>query len=291
MNSIILIDDQQSFIDDFKNAAFAKGIIVAPKKSLEGLKELLPAYIHKYAAVVLDIKCLLTNNQQKEHASFITAALSYLDTTSPRFPRFILTGDESEFDTLKGYYTQEKMFIKKPDDQDRLLDELLKCVQNATPMRIKRENVEVFDAFERSLLPAHKEVTVLSIIERYDENKVTNFRGVIGDIREIHEEVYKSINARNKAVVPNRFLNGNGSPTFTNDFYKHLLGNPDSQNKYTPSTSPYQDSTISNHTKSIHSICSEYLHGTSRTKFQISSYTIKSLINSLMEMIIWSKQY
>jgi hypothetical protein len=58
-------------------------------------------YAHKYAAVVLDIKCLLKDNQAKEDASFITAALKYLDSTIPRFPRFILTGDESEFDTLK----------------------------------------------------------------------------------------------------------------------------------------------------------------------------------------------
>jgi hypothetical protein len=36
-------------------------------------------YAHKYAAVVLDIKCLLKDNQAKEDASFITAALKYLD--------------------------------------------------------------------------------------------------------------------------------------------------------------------------------------------------------------------
>lgn len=125
MSSIILIDDKQDFIEDFTNAAYAKRITVAPKTSLEGLKQLLPAYAHKYAAVVLDIKCLLRDDQAKEDAAFITAALKYLDTTIPGFPRFILTGDESEFDTLKRYYVDEKMYIKKPDDQERLLNDLL----------------------------------------------------------------------------------------------------------------------------------------------------------------------
>lgn len=291
MNSIILIDDNNDFIRDFTNEAFAKGITVSSKNSLKGLMGLLPKLAHKYAAVVLDIKCLLEDNQAKENASFITAALKYLDSQIPGFPRFILTGDESEFDTLKRYYTDEKMFIKKPDDQEKLLDELLLCVQNAEPLRIRRENVEVFDAFERTLLPANKEAMVINIIKRYNEKNSANFRGVIGDVREVHEEVYKSINARNKAVVPDRFINANGSPSFSGDFYKYLLGNPDHRNSFLPTTPVYQDSTISSHTKLIHSACSEYLHGTSRTGYIISSYTIKSLINSLMELIIWAKQY
>lgn len=291
MNSIILVDDNQDFIEDFKNQAFAGGITVAPANSLEGLQKLLPKYVHRYAAVVLDIKCLLKDDQAKEDPSFITAALKYLDSTVPRFPRFILTGDESEFATLKRYYTDERMFIKKPDDQQKLLDELLYCVQNAEPLRIKRENTEVFDAFDRSLLPANKEITVINIIKRYAETDTANFRGIIGDIRETHEEIYKALNNRNKNVVPDRYINGNGSPTFTGDFYKYLLGNPDHRNGFLPTSTVYQDSTISSLTKFIHAACSEYLHGTSRTGYPISSYTIKSLINSLLEVIVWSKQY
>ena len=291
MNSIILVDDDNEFIRNFTNEAYAKKITVAAKTSLEGLKQLLPAYAHKYAAVVLDITCLLRDDQAKEDASFITSALKYLDSTISGFPRFILTGDDSEFDTLQRYYTEEKMFIKKPDDQERLLNELLYCVQNAEPLRIKRENFDIFDAFERGLLPTNKEVTVLNIIRRYDEKDPANFKGVIGDIREIHEEVYKSLNNRNKAIVPDRYINANGSPSFSGDFYKHLLGNPDHRSGFAPTTPVYQDSTVSCHTKLIHSACSEYLHATSRTGFSISSYTLKSLINSLMEIIIWSKQY
>jgi len=291
MNSIIIVDDDQDFIRDFTNQAFAKSITVAPANSLEGLQKLLPKYAHKYAAVVLDIKCLLKDDQAKEDSSFIGSALTYLNSTIPGFPRFILTGDESEFDSLKRYHADENMFIKKPDDQERLLEELLYCVQNAEPLRIKRENTEVFDAFERSLLPANKEITVINIIKRYVESDPANFRGIVGDIRETHEEIYKALNNRNKNVVPDRYINGNGSPTFTGDFYKYLLGNPDHRNGFLPTSTVYQDSTISSHTKFIHGACSEYLHGTSKTGYPISSYTIKSLINSLLEMIIWSKQY
>lgn len=291
MNSIILIDDDNDFIRSFTNEAFAKGITVASKNSLEGLKLLLPAYNHRYAAVVLDIKCLLQDNQAKEDSTFIGSALTYLNSHIPLFPRFILTGDESEFDSLKKYHADEKMFVKKPDDQNKLLDELLYCVQNAEPLRIKRENAEIFDAFEQGLIPANKESTVINIFKRYNENDPANFRGIIGDIREIHEEIYKSLNNRNRNIVPDLHINANGSPSFSGIFYKHLLGNPDPRNRYNPTTTVYQDSTISSHTKFIHSACSEYLHSTSRTNYPISSYTIKSMINSLMEIIKWSKLY
>lgn len=43
MNSIILIDDNQVFINDFTSEAYARGITVAPAKSLEGLKRY---YLH-----------------------------------------------------------------------------------------------------------------------------------------------------------------------------------------------------------------------------------------------------
>ncbi|MDM1362494.1 hypothetical protein [Myroides marinus] len=291
MNNIILIDDNDEFIKTFTNEAYAKKITVSAQNSLEGLKKLLPKFEHKYAAVVLDIKCLLKDSQAKEDASFIAAALKYLDSTIPQFPRFILTGDESEFDTLKRYYTEEKMFIKKPDHQEKLFDELLFSIKNAESLRIKRENFEVFDAFEKSLLPANKETTVLNIIKRYDERDDTHFKGIIADIREIHEDIYKSLNIRNKNVVPDKYMNGNGSPSFTGDFYKYLTGNPNYKNNHIPTTTVYQDSTISSQTKFIHSTCSEYIHSSSTTNFSISSYTVKSLINSLMEMIIWSKSF
>ena len=291
MNSIILVDDDKKFIGNFTNDAYPAGITVAAKNSLDGLKQLLPAFAHKYAAVVLDIKGLLTDDQAKEDASFIASALKYLDSTIPGFPRFILTGDESEFEILKRYYTEEKLFLKKPDHQAQLLQELQYCVQNAEPLRIKRENPEMFDAFTAGQLPANKEQTLLNIFSNAEEANPANFRGIIGDIREMHEEVYKSINSRNKAVIPDQFINGNGSPTFIPALYRHLEGNLDRNNNYTPTTQPYQDSTISSLTKLIHGACSEYLHGSSKTRYQISKYSIKSLINGLMELIIWSKQY
>src|SRR5581483_4937308 len=183
-SSIILVDDDAQFVDSFKNEAFARGITVSPKSSLDGLKQLLPAYAHKYAAIVLDIKCLLKDDQTKEDASFITAALKYLDSTIPRFPRFILTSDESEFDTLKKYYTEEKMFIKKPNDQDKLLDELAYCVQNANLLKIKREHQPVFEIFDLGKMNDTAEQLLIEILTKgLEEKDYRQFKGILANVR------------------------------------------------------------------------------------------------------------
>ncbi len=60
------------------------------------------------------------------------------------------------------------MYLKKPDHQKKLLEELNYCVQNAEPLRLKRENYGVFEAFERGFLHASKEPTLINILKHYN---------------------------------------------------------------------------------------------------------------------------
>lgn len=290
-NYIIIVDDDPTFTKAFINEAAAKNINVAPKTSLEGLKQLLPNHAHKYAAVVLDIKCLIDDKQPKEDSNFIGAALAYLNTTVPGFPRFILTGDESEFNGVKKYHSSEQLFLKTPEDQETLLKELTGCIKNAVPLRVKRENPLPFEAFDKKLLPESKEVKLVNIFLAYEEKDTSKFKGILADIRELHEEIYRQVNARNKAVIRDSFMDGNNSPKFNSQLFKHLEGNPDHFNNHKLTTTPYMDSTMLATTKYIHSTTSEFIHSTSKTKYTITTYTLRALINALQEMIIWSKQY
>jgi len=290
-NNIILVDDDPTFTSVFVNEASAKKIKVAPKGSLDGLKEILPKFSHKYAAIVLDIKCVLNDAQVKEDATFIGAALTYLDSTLPGFPRFILTGDETEFEGVKKYHGSEKMFLKTPEDKEKLFKELEDCVKNAEPMRLRRENLALFEAFDQNKITSSKESIMLSLLTKMDEKDPSKFKGILGDVRELHEEIYKCLNKRNKSLIPNRFLNNNGGPAFTSDFYKHLIGNPTKASGFKPLGTVYQDSTINGLTRFIHAACSEYLHNSSKANYIISTYTIKTAINGIMELILWSKKY
>lgn len=289
MNKIVLVDDDAKFSTTFINLAATHGIIVTSLKSLEKLKQILPKFTSSYAAVVLDVKCLLVDDQAKEDESFIGAAISYLDSNVSGFPRFILTADDSSFDVMTNFHAQETVFIKDPDSIERLFRQLSSVCENSEILRIKRKNSKVFSIFESDKLEREDEVRLLEVLKSYDETDRVKFK--INLIRTIHENIYKSLNRRNLRIVPLKYLDSNGSPSFVQDFYNHLLGNPDKSNKHAPTTTVFQDSTIQSITRFIHSSCSEFIHDNSKTKYTISAYTYKALINALLELIIWSDGY
>lgn len=288
MNNIILIEDRQEFADQFIVEANSKNINTTHRRSFDGLQDILPKYSHKYAAVVLDIKCLIREDQEIEDASFIGTAMTYLDRTAPRFPRFILTGDDSEFENLKRYYADEKLFLKTPQDVQSLFRELQYCIDNSEDLRIKREHVSIFEIFENGWMDDQGEKQILKIIkEGLTISDPSKFKGICSDIRSMQERIYKTINANDKNVVPDSMIR-NGMIQF-NNLMKHLSGNP--TRPLNPTTTVYQNNTIDNIANSIYWSCGEYIHEDPNRSYFISDYTIKSLTGGLLELLLWSKQY
>lgn len=289
MNNVLLIDDRDDFAQGFVQEAKAFSIHTAHRKSFTGLKELLPQYQHNFAAVVLDIKCLLKEEQEKEDASFITVALSYLDQQIPHFPRYILTGDDKEFEKFKGYFKHEKVFLKTPQDLGKLLAELKHCVENSKILRLKRENLNVFQIFESGKMNNAAEIQLLRILENgLKETDYGKFKGILADIRSMQEGIYKSIRDRNSNVVPTNMFKANGMIRF-NDLMKHLNGNAIPPT--VPNRTVYQNSTVYQLANSLYWSCGEYIHEDPNRRYFISDYTIKALINNLLEILLWSKQY
>ena len=284
MNNIIFVEDQENFANDFITNAFSKGIYVKHCKSLNGLKSLLPKLEHKYIAVILDIKCLIDDDQEIENANFIGAAITYLDQNVPRFPRFILTGDDTEFESLSRYYTSEKLFLKTPQELENLFRDIADCIKNSEYLRIKREFWTVFEIFENGLIDNQGEKQLLNIIKTgVSEKNALQFKGILADVRSMQELIYKTINSRNTDVVPNAMFKSNGMLKF-NELMKHLSGNLNPQ--YQPTSTVYQNNTIANLAKTLYWSCGEYIHEEPDRAYFISDNTIKALLYSLLEILL-----
>jgi CheY-like chemotaxis protein len=170
--SILLIDDQESFKEDFKMMAQAKGYNIAWGRSLSDLVEKLTDLNLKIVAVVLDIKCLIDNEQKIEREDFIGEALTYLNRSYPDLPRAILTGDELALDGLKRFFRSENedIYKKEPVDIENLfnrLDEHSKDHQNRILSQNEKELKELLSKnegkhleFKSSLQYCTKENTV-----------------------------------------------------------------------------------------------------------------------------------
>lgn len=289
MNNVLLIDDREDFAQSFTQEASSRTINTAHQKSFNGLKSVLPKHEGKFAAVVLDIKCLLKDDQEIEDASFITVALSYLDQHLPNFPRFILTGDDLEFEKFKGYFKHEKVFLKTPQDLEKLFVELKFCVDNSETLRIKRNNLSVFQIFSSGKMNDAAEAQLLNIIKDVTaEEGFAKFKGILANIRGLQEGIYKSIRDRNPAVVPPNMFQPNGMIRF-NDLMRHLNGNvfPPA----TPTRTVYQTPAIYQLANSLYWCCGEYIHDDPNRTYFISNYTLKALMNNLLELLLWSKQY
>lgn len=122
---ILLIDDKEDFKNDFKTIAQRNNYGLAWGKSHEDLVEKLPQIHLEITAVILDVKCLMTNDQEIERADFIGSALSYLNRKFPDIPRMILTGDEKALESIIYLHqNNEDIYKKEPEELKRLFTKL-----------------------------------------------------------------------------------------------------------------------------------------------------------------------
>ena len=293
MNKILIVDDDVIFVDKFNQRALKNGFELFEANSLEQLRIKIKEVEHKIGAVILDIKCLLTDDQIIEDRAFISQALSFLDINYRHMPRVILTGDTNEFDNLQTLYSQEKLFLKQPEGFEELFKVLEKLCDNSVNLKIKKEYSDIFEIFEQGLMNNSQEVQMLNILKNLDEQDSSKFGGILRDIRAMQEAIYKKINQKDKAIIPDDMFESNGKIIW-NKLMKHLIGRTSETNciqQRIPVTSSYKNQTIFNFADSLYWSCGEYIHEDTNRTYMISNYALKSLIYNLLELMIWAKSY
>lgn len=121
--ALLLVDDKEDFKDTFQTLAQRKGYKIAWAKSFEEMERKIPELHKKITAIILDIKCLITNDQEIENEDFILKALLFLQAEYKDLPRVILTGDEKAFDFSR-FVKDELVFRKDPEDIEKMFDKI-----------------------------------------------------------------------------------------------------------------------------------------------------------------------
>lgn len=119
---IILIDDEPAFVDSFNLKVQKNGFKLVAGKSLEGLKRELAKFEHRTVAVILDVKCLLNDEQEIESPDFIGAAINFMNQNYPHIPRLILTGDDKAINGVRYIFNAdtEDIYSKNLKDIDNM---------------------------------------------------------------------------------------------------------------------------------------------------------------------------
>jgi hypothetical protein len=287
MNSILLIDDRIDFIEAFTADCAAKGFALYSKRSLEGLKELMPAIHHKISCVVLDIKCLHTEDQEIEDPSFLQSALTYLDQNFPKFPRLILTGDDKEYDQIKKYFVDEDIYLKTPVDKDRLFTKIRFYVDNSDELRIRRLNPEPFEAFKEGIIQDTKASILINLIRieesgQFQKNDFTSIRDLFEDIL---------LWAYSKGLLHAQCIKNDGRPNL--DWSLRYLSGlpvnlPDGTGAVIKSPSAVFTKHVSRSAEAVKQIASICSH-TYDEKVTLNAY--RAALFSLAEVLVWCKDY
>lgn len=287
MNRVLLIDDDVEFKETFKLELQSHHLQIIHRASLEGLQEVLPKVHNTIATIVLDIKCLITESQQIESETFILTALKYLDTNFPAFPRIILTGDDEAFNNFKRFSVGEHIFQKTPEGISETIEKIKFFCENL-------ETAKAISEFEHALrivrnygYAQQAESDLVKVLVSLGEVRFSEFGGVLRNIRAMQETVYKTINKYSKSVVPDSHFRSNGMIDF-NKLMKHLNGYP--QN-FSPTKAVFQNEAIYNLSNSLYWVCGKYIHSDIKDGYQISNYTIRSLIYNLLEILTWSTHH
>jgi hypothetical protein len=290
MSNILLIDDDENFKTAFQMEAQRKGAKLIYRKSFAGLQEVMPKHYQSITVVVLDIKCLITDDQVKEEADFIGTATKYLDENFPGFPRLILTGDDEAFDGFRKFTTKEDVYKKTPEGIKDAFEKISYYSLNSKVVKIRRQHESVFALFDLHLYDISTESTLLNIFLNIEEQDPNKFRGILSNIRALQETIYKTLNKANGDVVPDNKFMPNGMIKF-NDLMKHLNGNCSDAHNNIPTSVVYQNKSVYQLADSLYWICGKYIHADINERYVISNYTIKSLIYSVMELFLWSRLY
>ncbi|NWB69698.1 hypothetical protein [Pseudomonas sp. I8001] len=288
MNNILLIDDDENFKDTFQIEAQNNDLRLIHRKSLEGLQDVMPKHHASISAVVLDIKCLISDDQAIENENFIGTALKYLDTNFPNFPRIVLTGDDDAFNNFKRFAEEKNIYQKTPDGLNEAIAKLKFYCENSELIKITIAHNEAFSVLRNYGYNQSAESTLVEILKNENETSFPRFGGIFRDIRSLQETIYKTINLYNKPVVPDSLIRPNGMLDF-NKLMKHLNGYPSAN--FTPTKTEYHNSAIFNLANSLYWVCGKYIHADPAEKYYISNYTLRSSILSLIELIFWSKLY
>ncbi len=291
MNNILIVDDREDFIKEFKAEAKSYNINVLSRTNLKDMIEFLEKHSNKLTMIVLDIKCLKYPDQEIEHENFLTAALMFLDKEYPYIPRSILTADKVSYDEVDRYHPDEKIFRKLEEDILNLFNYVKEVGDSLPLLKLKHDYADVFEIFSKQYLDYKVEKELINLLTNIDSNESTQIKNNLVTIRRLQEKMFQTLNKSNKNIVPDNCLSINGNVKFRN-VDKHLKGYKSHDNGYQSVGTDYYSGVIEELSPMIYNISSSTsAHNPYNTvEFPPSSYTVKSCTFALLNFLIWFKK-
>ncbi|MNN24079.1 hypothetical protein D3C81_1374930 [compost metagenome] len=232
----------------------------------------------------MDIKGLITENDQYDDENFLSLAISFLDKEYSTKPRIILTGDTEGFKYVQQYRRNEKVF-RKGNESERNLFSLIKEMHSKLPeIEILKKYQDVFEVFELGLLSESRKVELIEVIKKLDSTDQSDIKNSLGRIRDLQEEIFGSLNRLKNTYLPDSGVLNQRREVSVSKAHGYLVSNS-VNNGY-----EYPDYLSEMLIASYKTACGYGVH-TSRSDngLRPSKYTVYNALFTLMDLILWYK--
>lgn len=284
--NVLLVDDDIEYANSLREFAAKENINIYHVKTLVEMQSFLPKVVSGLSTIILDIKGMITPEDEFDDEGFLARAITYLDKEYYTKPRVILTGDVEGFKYVQKYRKNEMVFRKGNSSEYDMFAYIKEVHENLEEIVIIKEYEDIFEIFDKNLLDITRKAELIEIISNINSNDNLIVKNSLGRIRDIQEDIISKINSVNKMILPdNKALNGHGEISFRKS-HRHLKINASSVGYEFPIF-------ISETAITTYSIGCEYgVHTTNSTQnnnLKPTSYTVKNALYSLFEFILWFK--
>lgn len=300
---ILLIDDNEVYCKTLKNLAWQIGdekgleVEITYFQNLEdGISQLEST--SKYHALILDAKSLLTKEQEVDDFDFLPMALHKLNEVNKSTGRHYIP-----FAVNTGYYDKFRNFdtlvkeqhgriFDKSTQEREMIEYLFSEILNADNTKLLSLYSDVFEVFTLGYLPDIMRVNLLSILKNMDNP--SQGAAVMREARVMQDAIYNALNAKSKSIVPDGLNLREKNNHLSGKIQKSRVGGKDI---YNATSTVYQTPVIESLSTSIHKVASSFASHSSAKPTQVtvkywqspSMYAVKSLVYSLLELLLWFK--
>jgi len=297
---VVLLDDEEDeFIRDFRQSARTNRVMIEEqfKNAKDGIKYIKENYSDIDAIIIDGFFLAHKDSSKKKNKQALKQTIDTLKELLLRdgisIPYCILTGylGDLQEDSL----LLDAQVFKKGADDTKLFDYLIKKVAENEDYQIKANFSEIFELFDRNLLPNDKKQDLVEVLKKIDSKAKYNQDDAFTPLRKMYEAFvkcfYEEAFSYNKYqdYVHQELFNGNQVNIKGSWFY--FSGKPVKWSGKTK-ISAREKSVWPEHIKNITSGFVDLIQTESHDyEEDVTHYAYKSAVYALLELLIWYKNF
>jgi|GEM_PF-7002101 hypothetical protein len=288
----LLFDDNQDYCRALKLRASEHSILITFRHSWDIAFEELADNHARYQFVILDAKSFLREDQApgSENIDSVIKAIMDIKDLQGKVKHPIPFCINTGFTEFKSTFEATTRIFEKGQDTTLLFNYIKQEVEKLPETKIRNQYFKIFQVFELGYLDFELDSELVNIIKRVQGINETTENSILRDLRPFLEAIFSNLNSRIQGFIPAKLIRGNSIEL--GGVIKFLGGSPEFNKttfKNEPTGTQYMPAHIYTLTKALKDCISDAaMHYNGE---QTSSYLVLSQFYSLLEIILWYKEF